>query len=100
LSLSAWVSRSAARPFQLQFTPPPPAQACHFTLPGPSPVFTQSCDDPDQGTALVKGEKETTKKTNTVMQRIFQQDQFCAQRMNAQVFVLAQGTARQPGLLQ
>lgn len=36
------------------------------------------------------------------MQRIFQQDQFPnpAQCMNAQVFVLAQGRAWQPGLLK
>ena len=36
------------------------------------------------------------------MQRIFQQDQFPnpAQCMNAQVFVLAQGRARQSGLLK
>lgn len=58
----------------------------------------QSCGDPDQGTGLVKEEKKTTKKTNTVMQIIFQQDQFSAQRMNAQSVCL--GTAQQPGLLQ
>lgn len=36
------------------------------------------------------------------MQRIFQQDQFPspARCMNAQVFVLAQGRVRQPGLLK